>query len=245
MYGFTALSKYIGFIIICVGVFLFLIFAKWETRSKHPILNIDLFKTNRTYAFSNLAAFINYSATFAVTFLLSLYLQYIKGYTPQQAGLVLIAQPIIMSISSPFAGKLSDKFEPRILASLGMFITAIGLFLLIFITQSISILILIIELVILGLGFGFFSSPNTNAIMSSVDRRFYGIASGTVGTMRLTGQVMSMGISTLIFALMIGKVQINPENYILFLNSVKIIFAIFSVLSFGGVFASLARGNIR
>jgi len=150
-----------------------------------------------------------------------------------------------MTISSPIAGRLSDKIEPRIVASIGMIGTTIGLFLLIFLTEHTPLSFIVVNLMILGFGFGTFSSPNTNAVMSSVERKFYGVASGTIGTMRLTGQMLSMGIATLIFALVMGRVQITPEYYPLFLKCMKIAFTIFAILCFGGIFASSARGKVR
>jgi MFS family permease len=223
----------------------FAAFAAWELRVKSPVLNLRLFADNRPFAFSNLAALIHYAAVSAVGFLLSLYLQYIKGLNPQQAGLVLIAQPIIQAVLSPLAGRLSDRVEPRILASLGMTLTSVGLTWLIFINATTSLWAIVVCLMLLGLGFALFSSPNMNAIMGSVQRRFYGVASGTLGTMRLIGQMLSMGIATLLFALYIGRVEIAPENYSLFLASVKTAFAIFAALCVGGIFASLTRGRIR
>jgi predicted MFS family arabinose efflux permease len=184
-----------------VGVVALVVFVKWERKIKSPVFEVKLFIENRTFAFSCLAALINYSATFAVTFLLSLYLQYIKGLTPQAAGIVLMAQPIIMAVFSPLSGKLSDRIEPRVIASLGMALTMLGLILLAFVGNNTVLIFIIISLMILGFGFALFSSPNMNAIMGSVDQRYYGIASGSVGSMRLLGQMLSMGIATLIFAL--------------------------------------------
>jgi MFS family permease len=206
---------------------------------------MDLFLHNIAFAFSNLAALINYSATFAVTFLMSLYLQYIKGFTPQHAGFILISQPLVMAIFSPFAGRLSDKIEPRVVASIGMAFTAAGLFLFTFIDNDTSLGSIIAGLVLLGFGFALFSSPNTNAVMSSIEKRYYGVGSATLGTMRLTGQMMSMGIAMLIFALHIGSARITPENYPVFMTSVRTAFLIFAALCFAGIFASLARGKVR
>ena len=101
------------------------------------------------------------------------------------------------------------------------------------------------SLVILGFGFALFSSPNTNAVMSSVENKFYGVASAILGTMRLTGNMLSMGIVMIIFATYMGRVQITPEYYPSFLISVKVVLVIFAVLCFGGIFASLARGKLR
>ncbi len=245
MYGISLLPSMKSLWIILFGLFGILAFVKWEIKVETPVYDLNLFRTNRVFAFSNMAALINYSATFAVAFLLSLYLQYIKELSPQSAGLVLIAQPIVMAIFSPFAGRLSDRIEPRIVASIGMTLTAIGLFLFTFLNKDSSLEFIIACLIILGFGFAFFSSPNTNAIMGSVEKRFYGLASGSVGTMRLLGMMISMGIATLIFTLYIGRVQITVEYYPVFIKSVKAAFFIFAVLCFGGIFASLVRGRLR
>lgn len=245
VYGTSLLPEVRSLWLILLGIIGIIIFVKWETSEESPVFQIDLFRTNRVFAFSSLAALINYSATFAVTFLLSLYLQYIKGLSPQEAGFILISQPIVMAIFSPPAGRLSDRVEPRTIASLGMTLTAVGLFLFSFLSKDTNMAYIVAVLILLGFGFAFFSSPNTNAIMSSVEKRFYGIASGAVGTMRLLGMMVSMGIATLIFALFIGRVQITVENYPEFLKSVKITFFVFFILCFGGIFASLIRGKLR
>lgn len=245
MYGFSLLPKVPGACLILTGGMGILGFALWEIKTESPVLDIGLFRNNTVFALSNLAALINYSATFAVSFLLSLYLQYTKGATPQDAGLILVAQPAVMAIFSPLAGRLSDKIEPRVVSSIGMTITAIALFLLTCLSNNTSLWFILESLILLGFGLALFSSPNTNAVMSSVEKKSYGVASGTLATMRLTGQMLSMGIAMLIFALYIGRVQITPEYYLLFVKSVKLIFAIFAILCFGGIFASLARGKVR
>ncbi len=245
MYGFTMLPELPGAGLILAGGLGIVAFVKWETKVKSPVLDVRLFRNNTVFALSNLAAFINYSATFAVSFLLSLYLQYIKGLTPQIAGLVLVAAPVVQAIFSPFAGRLSDKIEPRIVASLGMGLTVIGLIFFIFLGNTTSLWFIIAGLIILGFGFALFSSPNTNAVMSSVEKRFYGVASATLATMRQIGMMFSMGMVMLIFAIYLGRVQITPEYYAPFLSSLNTAFIIFTVLCFGGIFASLARGKVR
>jgi len=245
MYGFSQLSTIRGLWFILPGVLAIFAFVKWETNVKNPVLDISLFRNNRVFAFSNLAALINYSATFAVTFLLSLYLQYIKALTPETAGLILLPQPVTQAFFSPFAGRLSDRIEPRIVASIGMTLTAVGLFLFIFLGEKTTVAFIVGTLILLGFGFALFSSPNTNAVMSSVENRFYGVASGTIGTMRMMGMVLSMGITILIFSVYIGKVRMAPEYYGAFLKCTKIAFTFFTVLCIGGILASLSRGNVR
>ena len=243
MYGFSRLPSLLGVSLTAAGVLALAGFVLFELRARTPLLDLRLFRHNRIFAFSNLAALINYSATSAVAFLMSLYLQYIKGLPPQKAGLILVAQPIVMALASPFAGKLSDRSEPRLIASLGMALSASGLVLFSFLRSATGFGFIVVSLICLGLGFGLFSSPNTNAVMCSVEKRHLGIASAALGTMRLSGQMLSAGITMMIFALVMGRAPIQPSVYPLFLRSVRIAFVFYALLCAAGIFASLARGN--
>ncbi|MCK5433916.1 MAG: MFS transporter, partial [Dehalococcoidales bacterium] len=245
VYGFTLLPAISGVGLIIGGIIGLSAFVRWEMRTKSPVLDINLFKKSKTFTLSNLAALINYSATFAITFLLSLYLQYLKGYTPGSAGLILVAMPAMQAFFSPLAGRLSDRIEPRLIASAGMALTTIGLVLFIFLNEETSLKLIIGNLILIGFGLALFVSPNTNAIMSSAPKTAYGVASATLATSRQVGLVFSMGIAMLIFALYMGRVQITPEYYPLFQQSMKTCFIIFAALCFGGIFASLARGRVR
>ena len=245
IYGFSALPENTGWISLAAGLIGIIFFVFREFQAQYPILNMNLFRKNTVFAYSNLAALINYSATFAVGFLMSLYLQYIKDMSPEKAGTILVAQPIVMAIFSPYAGKLSDRLDSRFVASIGMAVVVIGLAMLIALDRNTGMGYIIISLVVLGFGFALFSSPNTNAVMGSVERKVYGVASATLATMRAVGQMLSMGIAMLIFATVIGRVEITPEYHERFITSVKIAFMIFSGLCFIGVFASLARGKLN
>jgi EmrB/QacA subfamily drug resistance transporter len=245
MYGFSLLPFLSGIVLVILGIAGLAGFIYLENKTESPVLNINLFRANTVFSMSNLAALVNYSATFAVGFLLSLYLQYIKGYTPGITGLILISQPVFMAVLSPIAGRLSDRIEPRVISSIGMALSAAGLILLIFLEQNTGLPYMIISLVILGIGFGLFSSPNMNAIMSSVEKRYYGVASGMLATMRVIGQMLSLGIVLIMFNVYIGKVQITPEYYSLFLKSFQVAFIVFAVLCCGGIYASLARGRLH
>jgi EmrB/QacA subfamily drug resistance transporter len=245
MYGFSLLPAWNAGLLIGVGVLCLIFFVFQQLKHPFPLLDIHLFLDNKVFAFSNLAAFINYCATFIVTFLLSLYLQHIKMLTPFQTGLILVAAPAIQALFSSFAGRLSDRFEPQIIASIGMALNVIGLVPLIFLKNATDIHYILFCLIILGLGFALFSSPNVNAIMSAVENKFYGVASATIATMRLTGQMFSMGITMLVFAVILGSQPISAANNPLLLKSTSIIFSILSVICCGGIFASLARGKVH
>ena len=245
LYGFRLLPSGAGLLSLAIGIAGLAVFLKWEKRLDFPVLEWKVLRHNRVFALSNLAAFINYGATYAIGFLISLYLQYTKHLSPRTAGMILIAQPVVQAMFSPYAGRLSDRIDPRKVASVGMSCTVVGLIFFAFVAEHTPLWLVIGTLALHGLGFALFSSPNTNAIMSSVDKRLYGVASGVSSTMRLLGNSFSIGIAMLIFSLYVGQVQITPERYHAFLKSVRIIFVMFAILCGCGIFASLAPARRR
>ena len=164
---------------------------------------------------------------------------------PRTAGLIMLSQPVIMAIFSPLAGRLSDRMEPRIVASAGMAMSTAGLLLTAFLGPSSPVGYIVAILMLCGLGFALFSSPNTSAIMGSVQRRHYAVASATTGVMRLIGQMLSMGIAALIIALFVGQVAITPPLYPAFLKAFRVGFFVFGGLCAAGILASLSRGKVH
>jgi MFS family permease len=244
IFGLSLLPVARGFLILFTGAAGLVYFVYFELRSPFPVMQLRLFLNNTVFAWSNVAALINYSATFAVAFMLSLYLQYVKDYSARDAGIILVSQPVVMALVSLYAGRLSDRIEPRLLATAGMVVTSAGLLVLVFI-KGLNLPYIIFTLILLGTGFGLFSSPNSNAVMSAVERKYYGIASGTLGTMRLLGQMFSMGMVMVILSLFIGREQVTELNLVKFLQSIRVTFLLFFILCLAGIFASLARGKIQ
>jgi MFS family permease len=150
-----------------------------------------------------------------------------------------------MAALSPLAGRLSDRVEPRVVASVGLALMIVGLMLLASLGFDASLSFVVSSLILFGLGFALFSSPNINAIMGAVEKQYYGVASAVTGTMRLMGQMLSMGIATLVLAVYIGKVEITPERYPIFLTSMRVALLVFAGLCVVSVSASLARGKVR
>lgn len=242
LYGLSSIadsswSKYITL----VGIILIVAFVYYELRQSYPLIELKIFARNSGFIYANLAAMINYSATFSITFIMSLFLQLVLGYNSSHAGLILLSQPVIMAIFSPLAGLISDRVEPRIVASIGMALNSLGLLLFTFLTQSTPLVLIVINLLLIGLGFALFTSPNTNAIMSSVEKRFYGIASSALGTMRLVGQAFSMAIVTLIMSIFVGNVKLSSASSANLVHSAHIAFIVFTVLCILGVFASMTK----
>jgi EmrB/QacA subfamily drug resistance transporter len=245
MYGLSRLPAAWAAALAAAGVWLLVMFVRRELSIASPVLDVALLARNRVFAMGSLAALINYSATFAVGFLLSLYLQYVRGFNAQYAGTILVSQPVVMALVSPFAGRLSDRAEPRVVASIGMGMVAAGLFLLAAIDPHTPLPAIVAALLVLGCGFGLFSSPNTNAVMGSVDPPQYGVASALLATMRLTGQMMSMAVAMLTLAAFVGREPLSAAHNAGLNDGLRVAFLVFGAFCTAGVFASLARGRGR
>lgn len=225
---------------LSLGVIFMLSFVFLESKSESPVLDVRLFRSNIVFAFCSFAALINYSATYAITFLLSLYLQLVKGLGPQMTGLLLVSNPIVQATLSPFAGSLSDKMSPRILSTVGMAVTALGLVLFAFLDYESSVMFIALNLAFIGLGFSLFSSPNTNALMGSVDRKSFGVASSILATMRQLGMIMSTFIAAAIITLYIGPIEISDAPSSSLMSGISWSFVVSSTLCFIGVIFSFA-----
>lgn len=219
-----------------IGFFLY-----FESRTESPVLDIRLLSTNRTFTLSNIATWINYSASFGVAFFFSIYLQVIKGLSPQAAGFVMIVQPIVQMVIAPVSGRLSDRYSPARIATFGMALCAAGLAFSALLTARTPISMIYVILVLLGLGFGFFSTPNTTAVLGSVAPVHYGIASSMLATMRSTGMLASMTITTVLLGVFMGSRPVTPETGPLFIRSMHTTLIIFSLMSLLGIGFSLGR----
>lgn len=243
--GSSLMPRTLGWSLVLLGIVASIWFVQVERKASHPIFDLNLFFTNKVFGLSCLSSFLMYTATYANVVLVALYLQYLYALPPGKAGLIMMAQPLTMALFSPIAGKLSDHIEPRLLASLGMIFTVIGLLMFAMLTPHSPLAMLIVALVITGLGFGLFSAPNTNAIMGAVDKRNYGSANSKVATMRLLGQMCSMGVIALAFALLLGPVTITPERYPALAEAIRLSYLIALALCVPAIFFSLARGTVH
>lgn len=231
--------------LLVAGVMLLVLFLWIERRAADPLVDMQLFLGNRVFGLSCLSSFLMYTATFANVVLVGLYLQYLKGMPPDRAGLVMMCQPLTMAIFAPIAGRMSDRLEPRYLASAGMVLTVIGLIALSLLTARSTLPHVLAALLVTGLGFGLFSAPNTNAILGSVERRLYNTANSQVAMMRMLGQMCSMGIIGVVFALLIGPLQITPQIYDKLQVALQVCYATAAACCVPAIFFSLARGDVH
>ncbi len=244
VYGTSHIPDWSGWLLLLLGIGLLTGFWIHEQHNRAPVFDTRLFSRNRLFAYSNLAALINYSATFAIVFFLSLYLQKIQALSPREAGTILIAQPLTMAVFSPLAGRLADKIQVRILASIGMGMCAIGLLAFSLTGTQTPIWAIVAVLIWVGLGFAFFSSPNMSTIMGSVDKTQYGLASGTSATMRVLGQMVSITIATIFFALFFEDHSVMEVSDETFIRAMSLGFLTFSLICAAGVYFSFYRGKV-
>ena len=241
-------------LLAALSVAMLLLFLQIERRVvRFPTLDLSLFTKNRLFAAANATAFLVYVAVNGVTLMMAIYLESIKGFDPQTAGLFLIAQATPMALLSPLSGWLSDRFGSRLLSTLGMGCVTVGLFLFSELNGASSGLDVILRLVVVGVGFGLFSSPNTSAVMGSVRQEKLGVAAGTLGTMRFMGQSIGLALlgavmaatlpSQALLAVFAGFTSLGGLTVSEFVVGMRNFFLIAAGIGAVGTLTSTARGQ--
>lgn len=243
-YGFTIMNTMLGMFLLIISIILFVIFGKWQLRSKHPMFPIKVLK-NRNFTFGSIAAFLCSFATFVIAYIVDYHLQYIKGLDPQTTGLILMLAPLSMTISTFFAGRLSDRFNPHLLASFGLTLAFLSLVILSFLDQNTQLIIIIIAIIVEGIGYGMFISPNTNIVVSSLPSKLASIASATVSTTRVIGETLSLGMLTVVFAIVMGSFQIIPKYFHLLALSSNVVAILAGIGCLLGILFSLMGVNFK
>ena len=224
-----------------LGVLLMALFLYFEQTIAHPILPLNKIIHNKVFALSNLATWLNYAASFGIMFFFSIYLQVIRGVSPKVTGFILIIQPLLQAVCAPVAGRMADKYSPAPIATFGMTLGSIGLAVCIFISADSTYFHILSVLAIMGVGFGFFSTPNSTAIMTSIEKRDYGMASSMIATMRTFGMLTAMTLITILLSLYLGDKPVSPETGHEFIATMHSAMIFFTLLSIVGIFCSLAR----
>lgn len=245
MAGLASLAAPFG-VPLAIGGGLGLGLFAWRSWARpHPLYPVAALVRNRMFGLSNLVGLLTYSSSYGIPFLLSLYLQHIGRLDAASAGLVLLAQPAVMAVITPLAGRLADRFEPRWLVSIGLLLHAGGLAALAGVDADTPVAAIVAVLALVGCGLGVFSAPNISAIVGAVERSRYGVAAASAGSVRLVGQSFSMGAVTLIAALAIGRIQVAAAGRDALLETMHLAFGAFAAVAGGALIASLLRGRRR
>jgi len=234
------------------GLIFFILFFIIENRIKHPMLDFSLFK-NRVFSMGNVSLLLNFMAQYTVALLVPFYLIQLRNMTASEAGLIIIANPIVVMIIAPIAGFLSDRWDTRYLSSAGMVFTSLGLYLLSTLKADSRIFLIIVYASISGLGIGLFQTPNNNAIMSAVSHNRRGTASSMLATMRNLGMVLGVSLSGILFSMYsnslnkalaakgVSGIELSEQAFI---GSMRFTLIIGSILAAVAVFTSLIRGSL-
>ena len=211
-----------------------------EWHSEDPLIPVKIFAANTAFTMSSLAAMMNFSATFGVGFVLSLFLQMNMGFDSRMTGLMICIQTGLMVLLAPRMGALSDRFNPALFARWGMLLSGTGFLCIAYGTSSESTFTIAIGLAILGIGVSCFAAPNNSMIMSSVPKTYIGFASSTISTVRLLGQTISMALIGVILAYTIeGRTTLQMMEY----NS-TIALVVFGIICLVGAIPA-GIGNVR
>jgi len=238
---------------VALAAFGLTILISTEGWSSNPLIRLRHLGRNKMFIASNLTAFLNYIGIFTVSFLMSFYFIVVRELNPLFAGMMLGIMPLTQAVLSPFSGKMSDRIGGRTLCSFGMLLITLGLVLLAYVSIQSSLAWIGFCLLMTGFGMGLFSSPNTSAVMGSVEKHHLGIASSFLATMRLLGQSVSIIIMTVIMAkfvptdllsqIVAGIAQNATTAKIEFMMGLHYSFLILAVFPLIGIFTSLARGK--
>ncbi|MDV0447101.1 Multidrug resistance protein Stp [Methanosarcinaceae archaeon Ag5] len=233
--GLSSLPNTWAIISTIVGIIMIPAFIYYEKRQKYPAMNVKLFSSNKVFAWSNYAVVFIFTATYALSFFLSLYLQSIGNLTSQEAGFIMLSIPAVQIVISPLIGKISKRISQKNITIMGTVLTIIGLICLTTISETTSLALIIIYGILIGAGTIFFILPNTNTLMSSVSAKDYSNVSAITGVFRQSGMVLSMVIAMANIAIFFGTTNtLTPDTYPEFLTAMHVTFIV------GIVFAVIA-----
>jgi EmrB/QacA subfamily drug resistance transporter len=248
--GLTSLPMLISLFIAIIS---FAAFLRVERQTIHPLIDLDLFKI-KIFSYGQLSALLNSIARGAVMILLILFFQGPRGYDPLTASILTAPLAIGLAITGPIGGILSDKYGSRMISTVGLVISLVGLFGLATMHYDTPYWIIAVWMFINSFGSGMFQPPNTSAIMSSVapDRR--GTASSMRAFFNSAGMVLSMGIS---FPLIMGTIPFSQmmDMFVVggasmpiavqeaFTNGITSAFILSSIITIPAIIASALRGK--
>lgn len=231
IYGFSVLLTFYGQVAILIGLAILIIFGIYESKIESPVFNINLFR-NDTFSKYNMVGFFGFFAVIIFDIIFNYFFQYAKGWDPQLTGMVLLVQSVVLALVSPNAGKLSDKFHPQMISTIGLVILLVAIIGLSFLDVNTPVYVVVIAMILIAVGTGLFSSPNSNAIMSSVDEEYASYASATQSTLRACGETLGLGLLTLVCSFVMGDLPLSVENAGLIVSSSRIVAVCCSILCF-------------
>lgn len=243
VYGLTSLPSLLGFGLLGLSAASLMLFIFHQSRSRNPLIRVQMFRESRVFSMSLTTSLLMYASNFPLAFLLSLYLQYIRGFSPSQAGQIILLQAVSMAIMAPLSGRLADRIQPRIVATLGCCIVALGFLILSQMDLSTSAAYISGSLLLIGFGFGLFSTPNNNAIMGAVHIKELGVASASMNLARTIGNLLGMSLVNLMVHYYIGDAQFTEDQNPALMNTISLALTMSLCFVIAACFLSGLRGR--
>lgn len=241
--GSTSLQEdiFMGWGLVFVGITGLVLYVWTELRTPFPLLDVRLLVTNKIFGLSSLAAFINYSSMYGMLFFFSVYLQVVRHMSVEEAGLFLAIQSVVQVFTTPWAGRMADKYGASLISSIGIGCCGLGLLATAFLQVDSSLWLLVAAQILLGLGISLFAVPNTTVLLGCVDTKHLGQAAGLTGAVRTGGGVLNMMIVTMTLGLYLGNQPIGESTIAPFMMSMKVDLIIFGLLNLMAVGCALGR----
>ncbi|MCH8206244.1 MAG: MFS transporter [Chloroflexi bacterium] len=190
-------------------VMLFVAFLWWERRAPDPMLALELFR-RRLFSLGNSASFLVFLAGTSVFFLMPFYLQGVLGYSPGRAGLTMAPTAIAFAVLGPISGRLSDRYGWKRFAVAGLVASLVSMLMLSRLGTTASGGQVVTALAFQGIGMGMFFSPNASAVLSTVERERYGIATAFMNMVRNIASVTGVGLATAVVTATMGSMGFEP-----------------------------------
>lgn len=229
-----------------VSIGSFIAFIRVEQKRKNPLLPLDIFK-NKLFSLSIFCAFITFVGLFCNNIIQPFYLQDVMIYSPEQAGLMMMIFPLILTVVSPLSGHLSDKIGSELLTFIGLLLISLGLFLMSTLTEQSNLVTMVVFIVVLSVGMGLFQSPNNSLIMSTVGRHQLGIAGSVNALVRNMGMVCGIALATtLLYGSMSAELGYRVTDYVAgqngaFINGMSTVYMVAAGICFFGAVLTLLR----
>ncbi|MGC8570979.1 MAG: MFS transporter [Caldivirga sp.] len=252
-YAGVGYNSTVGLMLTIASVFL-AAFLLIESRAKYPLIGLNLFRI-RMFTLSSLSYFFQFMANYAVLFLIIMYLQGVRGLNPFEASLWLIPGYLLGSLSAALGGRLADRFDTRVVASIGLTLQAIAYVLydtLLTLTTPLYYVVLISS--ISGVGAAMFFASNGKMVMLDVPSSMYGVASGTNRTIGNIGMMLSFIIAIIVsssaiprsiaFQIFVGASELTPSLMDPFINSLHVAFRASLALIIIAIVTSWSRTRV-
>ena len=239
-------SNYMILTAFAVAILLLILFILLETRIKHPLLDLAIFR-NTLFSLSITTAFISYLSMGSVSIIQPFYLQNVLKLTPAATGLVMMIYPLVLSVAAPISGHLSDKIGSELLTFVGLCFTVTGLFLMSTLNEYSTIGIMAVFLAILAIGNGLFQSPNNSLVMSTAPKEKLGIAGSINAFVRNLGMAAGVAVSTaILYNTMSGRLGVKVSGYVvgredIFVYGMRYVYVTAGIICIVGAFMTAVR----